>query len=486
MLPRSLEFQPRWTTQISNERTFAGVLIEYWDMVKEFWKAESTQKAYISDYEHYILPKLEDRPLRAYVREDFDKIVEKIRQDKEVEGRAYNDLIERHFRHIIRRVLIVAAENNICDDVLWGSEYDFPEAVEEESLCEKEYVKLRKSLTIPEEIKVAKAILSDPEQPAENFGLALMFCLGLRNNEACGAHFGDIHPLDCAPSQHVLWVYKSTKKGTNELRAGGKTRNVGRIIPLPVLLQELLQKRRTLLERYVAEQAKPLVLSEEQISEQIDAMPIVGLGANFRELCSAPILTKAGTVLLRNIKLEQEMLSLIDRDIRKPGRTEEGIAEKDPTAYLFRRNLGTHLYLLGLEDSEIQYILGHDIEDDNDERSFFRNEEKLYPIAKKMALRPIVNPIIDVPEISIKEAFYLHRNIHGERLSVPVEGQVKYRALVRQREPHSGIKVRCSTENAQLQATCIEVPYAEPYGETLSITYTYQTVYKNNLAKEPF
>ena len=47
--------------------------------------------------------------------------------------------------------------------------------------------------------------------------------------------------------------------------------------------------------------------------------------------------------------------------------------------------------MLGLNDNEIQYIIGHDIEDPDDERNFYRNEERLYPIALKMEERPIVN-----------------------------------------------------------------------------------------------
>lgn len=479
MSSRNVEFQPHWTTQIDGKFTFAGVLTTYWDQVKEFWRAESTQKHYINDYERYILPELETCSLEACLREDFDRIVEKLPLKKAEEGLVCNDTTIRHMRHIMRRVLKVAAENNICDDVLWGTEYDVSESQEDAELFKDEYVKLRKSLTIQEEIHVAKAVLTDPEQPSESFGLALMFCLGLRNNEACGADFGDIHPFGCDPSQSALWVYKSTEKGTNIQRYSGKTRNVSRIIPLPASLQDLLEKRRAFLERRATESSSSSDLSQEQVKAEVDAMPIVGLGNSFRERCSAPILTKAGTALLRKAQLEQEMLSLIDRDIRKPGRTEEGIAEKDPTAYLFRRNLGTHLYLLGLEESEIQYILGHDIEDDNDERSFFRNEEKLYPIAKKMALRPIVNPIIDTPETPIDGPAYYHHDTCKERLLIPIVGSVRYHVVIRQREPNSGLKVRCDAKNARLQATCVEHPNVDPYSETISITHIYQSAYKD-------
>ena len=64
---------------------------------------------------------------------------------------------------------------------------------------------------------------------------------------------------------------------------------------------------------------------------------------------------------------------------------------KDPTAYLFRRNFGTHLHILGLSEPEIEYVIGHDIDDPYETRNEFVNEEKLFSIKQKMDRRPLVN-----------------------------------------------------------------------------------------------
>ena len=479
-----IEFTRRWDAETKGKPTFAGVLIKHWDRVSKAWKAASTQKTYISDYENYILSELQDHPLEEYSREDFDRIVESIPRKKASEGRVCNEQTIRHIKHIIRRVLEVAEEVHVCKDVLWGSDYVLSETAEEEKLCQEEYVKLRKSFTIHEEISIANRILCDPNQEAEKFGLALMFCLGLRNNEACGADFGDINPLDCDPSIQTLWVYKSTEKGTNSQRFSGKTNNVSRIVPLPTKLSDLLQKRRALLEEHIASSAIPEGISkEEYIKTEVDAMPIVGLGPDFDERCSAPILTSAGTTLLKEIKFEQEQLALIDRDIRMPGRTEEGIAEKDPTAYLFRRNLGTHLYLLGLEESEIQYIIGHEIEDASDERSFFRNEEKLYPIAQKMSLRPVVNTITSMPETTMG-SYYSHHDVNKEQLNINVEKKARYRLFIRQREPFSDLQIKLKPGSIGMSGHYTAFPCDEPFSETLSITNEYLTRYQKALDKK--
>ena len=312
-----------------------------------------------------------------------------------------------------------------------------------------------------------------------------MFCLGLRNNEACGADFGDIRPFDCDSNFYGLWVYKSTARGTNTMRYGGKTSNVSRIIPMPSLLVDLLKKRREYLRTELTKlQSENRLSIKSTPEEHIDSLPIAGVGELYATRCSASDLTKAGAKLLKDIKLKQEMLALIDRDIRRPGRTEEGITEKDPTAYLFRRNLGTHLYLLGLEDSEIQYILAHEIEDENDERSFFRNEEKLYPIAKKMAMRPVVNLIDDCPESPGDSLSSIYQDTHHIRLHLPTDKSHHHKIVIRQREPFSKTNISIeSTSSSSFQGTCSRSPNPDQYCGTLSITTDYHNSYKKQLCK---
>lgn len=457
-----------WNFIIDNKPTFAYVLFNCWDEVSNRWHADGTLDQYTNHYHDYVLPALNDKALVDCTREDFDNVMKHISEQRKEENLVYNNAQERHYRYIIKRVLEAADESGICPDFLWGTEYAFPDKGEEADLIEKEYVRLRKSFSIQEELMIYDRIMTDPEQPAVNFGLALMFCLGLRNNEACGADFGDIRPFDCDPEFSALWVHKSTEKGSNVQRHSGKTSNSPRIIPLPSKLKALLQRRRELL--------------EERLGVSVEALPIVGLGDSFDERCSAPILTKAGTQLLKGVKLDQEMLALIDRDLRAPGRTEEGFIEKDATAYLFRRNLGTHLYLLGLESSEIEYIIGHNIEDDNDERNYFRNEELLYPIAKKMALRPIVNDPTH-KEVTVSDKPLEEQDVHQARLILPSPAQ--YKLTLRQQEPFSRLRVSLkqsdSDDTTNIKGTVVTAVHHDDYKDGLLITKEYQKKYSKEI-----
>jgi len=65
------------------------------------------------------------------------------------------------------------------------------------------------------------------------------------------------------------------------------------------------------------------------------------------------------------------------------------IDEKEVTTYLFRRNFATTLYGLGLPLSDIQYYLGHDVEDPDTARNHYTNKDKLLAIKDKLDWHPV-------------------------------------------------------------------------------------------------
>lgn len=219
---------------------------------------------------------------------------------------------------------------------------------------------------------------------------------------------------------------------------------------------------------------------EERAEAYVDGLPIACKDNKYATLCAASDLTTAGRVLLKKVYVKQEMLSLIDRDIRKPGRTEEGIEEKDPTVYLFRRNLGTHFYLLGLNDNEIQYIIGHDIEAPDDERNFYRNEERLYPIALKMEERPIVNETEMFRKAYVPtESAFVEKNISKKELHIPIGNDAeRIRILIKQREAGLDLKVGIEAYGVEVTGEYEQYENCSEHGSTLNITEQYQRTYR--------
>lgn len=427
---------------IGQKYTFGGVLHQYFEEIAAHWN-ENTRKSYLGQYQNQILSRLSDKPLEEYTRDDFDQVISDIdaQYAQRSGGQGYMETTLQHYRHLIRVVLKTAAEHEVCPDILWGTLFSIASEEKAEATKIKEFVRLRKSLTVQEERRIVERLFDDPMQSGQKMGLALMFSLGLRNGEACGVNFGAVREMESHPDCHCLWIYQSTGYSSNELRVGGKTANMPRILPIPQKLYDLLEARRQLLETMLFN--GHIFLDEVLGQRSMDDLPVVCVDSQFTVRCQSSHLTKAGQMLLKDIQVSEDELAYMDRDLQDPKLAQEmGVAEKDPTVYLFRRNLGTHLYLLGLSESEIQYIMGHDIEDPYLSRNDFTNEELLYQIKCKMDNRPLMNdvfPYLEPTELQERAGRISFANVPQK--SVVLRKGTKVHVMVQSMEPGAPIHI---------------------------------------------
>lgn len=101
---------------------FAGVLVAIWDDVSKHWN-ENTAYNYLKDYNKYIFPDLQDIGFVDCTIDDYNRVMDGLKDKKKAEGRVYNASVERHIEYIIALVTRAAANSGICPDVLWGSKY---------------------------------------------------------------------------------------------------------------------------------------------------------------------------------------------------------------------------------------------------------------------------------------------------------------------------------------------------------------------------
>ena len=471
--------------------TFFGVLNRFYlydtksglGGISRNWKAESTRKANKNNYENVIFPRIPEIPLEEMTKEDFDEIIQNIIQTGGRSGRAYSASRLQDFKRLLKGVTEEAAKQGICEDVLFGSSYAIPESETRAKSLEKELVRLRKSFTVKEEFLISQSVLRDPAQSGQHMGLALMFCMGLRNEEACGLNFGDIKPMQYHPECSCLWVYKSTKHGSNQLQASGKTRNMARLLPIPGVLLEMLKERRSLLQEKA--DAGQLALPE---GTTIDQLPIVCSDFDYLERCNSKQLTAAGRQMLKAVNVAEDELAYIDIELEENRLAEDGIHEKDPTVYLCRRNLGTHLYIMGLTEAEIQYIMGHDIEDPYENRNDFTNEDKLYQIKRKMELRPFVNRMEPPAVMEMKAggtSSASFQNCSSQVTHIVSDSPVRLKLQAVALVPQNDIHIDVAYQNSTLQfgeLSSLAGP-ATPTSRTVNITQDYHHVYKSTLNK---
>lgn len=481
--------------RIDDKHTFFGVLNRYYayeitdgkkgriDGISKNWNAESTLKNNKNDYENVIFPQIPEKALEDMTKEDFDEIIQNIEKLRGRGGRPYSPARLQGFKRLLKAVTEEAAKQGICNDVLFGSSYAIPESEARGKSLKKELVRLQKSLSIREEYLIVKSILEDPYQSGQHMGLALMFCLGLRNEEACGLDFGDMKPMQYHKPDSCLWVYKSTKRGTNELQPSGKTRNMARLLPVPAILLRLLTERRKFLELEVA--AGRLILPAHT---SVDNLPIVCMNEDYLTRCNSKHLTAAGRQLLKEVDVKEDELAYIDIELEENRLVEDGIDEKDPTVYLFRRNLGTHLYILGLTEAEIQYVMGHEIEDPYENRNDFTNEDKLYQIKLKMDQRPLVNEIepSSVTEVNVSDHYYeSFQNQTQKKLHVASDAPVQIKLQSSACVPQNDIHMDVVYQNAVLRFGELHAlaGYTTPVARTVNVTQQYHDVYQKALAR---
>jgi len=439
-----------WKCFVGEEHTFYGIYHDYSEDFEEHWKADSTQRSNYLRYCNQIIPLLpnhDETPISAYTQEDYDAVIQAlIKRGQDTKGKQYLPYKEstlQDFRRLIYYVVEIAARHGECDNVLWESSLN-PEVTTQSEEVKASQALLSKSLTIPQEQAVAEALLSDPLQSGQNLGLLLMYALGLRNAEACAVDFGDIKPMQTHPECPVVWIYKTTGYDTSVGKLGGKTRNADRIIPLPDKVAALIRARRQHM--------------ESQLNKLVDDYPIVCNNDRWDVRCSARELTNAARALFQSIKMKAVQLASVTEDLQEEPETSNDSLpfedRKDPTAYLFRRNFGTHLHILGLTEPEIEYVIGHDIDDPYETRNEFVDEEKLFAIKQKMDGRPLVNSDRSQIGQSIRVGEHLPLQ-HTAHMQVPA-ASAETELHITANEPTDIITVRLSShpQNMRIKLNC--------------------------------
>lgn len=382
-----LEFE-KYNEKVNGKYTFVGVMRAYIDDVTKRWNP-NTQQKYFKEYNELLFPRLDNnKAIDEYTKDEFMTIVDDMcKEFKRTSKIMVIPSRKEHYRRLISVVTEVSAEKLNYIDQFAKNKPTNPKLESEEEIS-KRHAKARRSLTVTEELEIYERIIENKaKEPGEKIGLAIMYSIGLRNEEACGLNYGDIITMERPKKFDAACVVSSTKGGSDERQAGGKTLNAPRIIPLPDALAELLRQRREYLEKLYS-QGMLSCVGVNCKYKKIDELPIACKGNDYGSRCCSNDLTKAAKSFFDEIKLNEDLMKEIEEEISQ--RWVGDFDEKDPTAYLLRRNFGGHLVKLGFNDEEIHYLMGHKNEGTGDIKSRYTNPDTLYKIYEKLSLHPIV------------------------------------------------------------------------------------------------
>ena len=362
---------------------FIGAVRRYFDVINGK-NLETTNDTYIEYYNTNIFPYINyGKALDDYDIEYVEDLLSLIQKK--------NDYKDSTMRGNIRHLLYDPCkyyfrEFHPDNNVFEINPSDFTGRERDESI-ESAELRIIKSLIVEEEKKAYQILMEDPQTDnGEWVGLAIMFFTASRNNEACGFNYGDLLEMIDYSDAYYLQIVKSTEIKSNKLKAGGKTYNAFRRLPLVKVLSDFLLARMQFLQEQIT---FPYVVNGVEY-KTIDELPITCRGNNYGVRCSADDLSVAGRTFLRDfVGMTKSRIASIQICILENRNSEYDLGEKDPTTYLLRRNMATHLYTLGFTTLESQYYMGHKMEESALKRSDFGDEVFLYKLWKKLQRHPL-------------------------------------------------------------------------------------------------
>ena len=398
---KTTQIDESWVREISStdaslncKYTFCGALEEVYDHISCYWN-KATRIKHEREYNNTILPALknhDDKAISEYTKEDFENAIELIKETGYMTKgikRQYKESSIHNFEYLIYLVVSHSSAQGLCTNVLWGTRFSI-DTLDDKKTDEEitDIFTIKKSLSIDQEKKLCKELLTDHEEDGAKVALLLMWGLGLRNAEACGINFGDIKLLENHDDCCVAWIYKTTKVGSNDLQSGGKTFNTGRIVPIPYKLKCFLEERRRLIEG--------ILINSRILDININELPVCCDGVVCPDIqcistrCKSNQVTAMAQDVFEKAGINSNQIALLDIELDQ-GNTKAILKEKEPTAYLLRRNFATQMCILGLSTAEMQYLIGHDVEDAYESRNEFVDSERIYAMHLKLKERAILN-----------------------------------------------------------------------------------------------
>lgn len=364
---------------------FIGAVNEYYS-IYEPKIDEATDKEYERRYNNIIFPCIDcSKPIDDYTTEDLEDILEYIKDEAD-----YKDIsMYSNIRHLVfKPVTTYYAINSSRDNIkIWGNGFDYRGTKDNKSSL----LVIKRSIPAKDELKIAEFLDNPSTNNGEDIGLAIMFYSAVRNAEACGLNFSNLKEMRNHKGCFYIQVYQTTRIKTNKLKLGGKTYNAPRQLPIVDRLARLLNERRKYLESLYT---FPYTDKYGVIYNSVNDMPIVCRGNNHFTRSGADDLSIAGRYLLRDkLKYEAKDVSELSYYINDVEVDDDSLGEKDPTTYLLRRNMGTHLYTLGFETGWAQYYMGHAIDSEPVQRYDRADEEFLYKLWRLLQKHPLNNNI---------------------------------------------------------------------------------------------
>ncbi len=302
----------------------------------------STRGVYYSAVYNQLAPKFGETPIKDITAIMCQNVVDQCEAEHKEE---YTSDRKDWLRNVIRHVLEYAEALKYIDKS--PLERSKPGERLRERTKKVTAAKIHpKSISIPDLQNLLTIIKRHVPHDGRYMVMAMMMFLGPRDSAAAGLRFCEIIKNGESDIHSALIKNQTTDGG--QLKDGQKwTPGIPHVPVLPELM-ELIEKRKA----YIRESYPDIT------EETLNKLTIASKKEDVFTFCSQKDIDEVTKELFKeaNIKIGDLIVPVSD------SMQAEGIKRKDesPTAYAFRRNFSSMLYdLVGLEDDEAMYLMGH-------------------------------------------------------------------------------------------------------------------------------
>ena len=359
----------------SGEPNLIWAIRKYFVRINDDHKVnESNRQLYISDYNNTICPLINPCiPISEYKEQDIEDLFNTVICNSDITEETFQ---RRHKHLIVDPIEYYRADYSKDPDPSWGAFYRFSDDGLGLSVAIK---RVQRSFSDKEARALKNALLSDPENlPGELTGLSVTAYTGARLNEAAGLNYSDIISMHEYPGEYkIMLAARTTELHARSLKAGGKTRNAPRIVPLLDIHVNFLLKRLAFISTKID---FPYEDENGFFASALD-LPIACAGDNYTRRCSADQISRAGSLLFRDaLRFDENRMSGLSNIVLSD--KELFAEEKSATSYTCRRDFATELDKAFIGEADhltyLQYFMGHEIENKRFRRNDLTDEYYLH------------------------------------------------------------------------------------------------------------
>lgn len=358
------------------------------------YKTLEVYTGYLEDLSRH----LPDKSISTMTYVDFQRGIEKVKVDNS-SGKEYKDSTLKSFRSLLNDIYGYAQNRNdaynIISYFMTKTSKNKPNITPIQEILDptqpvdqilararaalegRPY--LARSLKLTQQANLTRRLVENVNKDGRYCGLGMILYGGLRPAEARKILWGDLVPFLDHPERLLMYLYE-TRNAAGEIEDHMKTPNAYRKIPVHMELHRLLITRK----RFVEEQ---LLLQGSKLD--INDLPVCCFKNEFHRPCRDYELSILGADVLKSLAVTAEDLEgyLLDMTYNAlKGKSKIDEDEAHLSLYVLRRNFWTWMQSsTQLSELERKYLMGHEmLEDEQDLRARYNDEDKLWVILQKM------------------------------------------------------------------------------------------------------